>query len=532
MNCLCIECFGKTLVIDCGISFPHSDLGIDSYYPNFSFLESRHNSIAGVVLTHAHEDHIGGLPYLFRVADVPVFGSPHALALAAERLADKGVDPRLLRQKPFTPGRPFQVGPFEVEPVRVSHSIPDACAIAVSCGGTTIVHTGDFKFDPDPPDGAKTNEARLREIGEQGVDLLLSDSTHIDSEGESGSERSVGRALADIISGCDTRVVVGMFSSNVHRLRMVGEIARDQGRTITLLGRSAQTQTRVAMQCNQIDWPSCLLTPPDSLASLDRRRTLIIAGGTQGEPYAALARLALHNHPSVQLTPRDLVLLSSRIIPGNDPSVLTMVDNFLRQGVRVESRSTIPSLHVSGHAHRSELQRMIELLRPKSFVPIHGTIHHLHRHAQFARNLGVPDVGLAENGDIFELGPTGLRKLGHTEVGKVATYYGQEIPDCVLTQRSQLGRQGVAALVVSVDTQGNLLRPPSLRCLGILDETERADVMACAVDSITKILSRKPYTTEIPTDQQIIDVAERAVQRCFDGFSSRKPITMVQVIRA
>ncbi len=531
MNCLAVEADGKILVIDCGVSFPHSDLGIDVFHPDFAYLEGRRDRIAGVVLTHGHEDHIGGLPYLLRLADVPVFGSCHALGLVAERLGEKGFDQRQLRLKPFCIGQAFDLGPFAIEPVRVSHSIPDACALVLRHQGVTIVHTGDFKFDPNPPDGHATDEARLRAIGEEGVDLLLSDSTNIDAEGSSGSERTVGRALSEAVAACDTRVVIGMFSSNVHRLRMVGEIAREQGRKITLLGRSVQTQVRVATRCKLLDWPSDLIVPADLVGSMGRRQSLVIASGTQAEPMAALSRLSVRNHPALALAPDDLLLLSSRIIPGNDPGVFRMVGNFIRQRVRVMNRLTNPSLHVSGHAHRDEQRRMIELLRPKFFLPVHGTLHHLHRHAEFARSLGVPNVMLAENGEVLEFGAKGLRKCDVAEVGKVATYNGEEILPGVLKHRENLGRQGVAVLTLAVDNRGRLLAAPALSTRGVLDDVEESDVLRGAVENVAKTLSSWSFINEYPTDQQITEVAERAVQRNLDGLSSRRPLTIVHVVR-
>ena len=531
MNCLAVEADGKIIVIDCGVSFPHSDLGIDVFHPDFSYLEGRRDRIAGVVLTHGHEDHIGGLPYLLRLADVPVFGSCHALGLVGERLGEKGFDQRQLRLKPYCIGQAFELGPFTIEPVRVSHSIPDACALVLRYQGFTIVHTGDFKFDPNPPDGHATDEARLRAIGEEGVDLLLSDSTNIDAEGSSGSERTVGRALSEAVAACDTRVVIGMFSSNVHRLRMVGEIAREQGRKLTLLGRSVQTQVRVATRCKLLDWPSDLVVPADLVGSMARRQSLVIASGTQAEPMAALARLSVRNHPALALAPDDLLLLSSRIIPGNDPDVFRMVGNFIRQRVRVMNRISNPSLHVSGHAHRDEQRRMIELLRPKHFLPVHGTLHHLHRHAEFARSLGVPNVTLAENGEVLEFGAKGLRKCDVAEVGKVATYNGEEILPGVLKHREHLGRQGVAVLTLAVDNRGRLLVPPALSTRGVLDDVEESDVLRGAVENVAKVLSSWSFTSDYPTDQQIADVAERAVQRNLDGLSSRRPMTIVHVVR-
>ena len=532
MNCLTIEADGHILVVDCGVSFPHSDLGIDVYHPDFTYLEVRRDRVDGVVLTHGHEDHIGALPYLLRIVDVPVYGPCHALGLAAERLSEKGFELRQVRLRPIQPRQTYQVGCFDIEPIRVSHSIADACALVVRHPTATIVHTGDFKFDQHPPDGDATDEDRLREVGEEGVDLLLSDSTNIDSEGSCGSERTVGRALSEVVSKCEDRVVVGMFSSNVHRLHMLGDIAREHGRRITLLGRSVHTQVRVATKCRRLDWPVDLIVPPDAVAAQPPRSSLVIASGTQAEPMAALSRLAVRNHPALALSPNDQLILSSRIIPGNDPAVFRMIGNFIRQGVRVASRITNPALHVSGHAHRDEQRRMIELLRPRSFMPVHGTLHHLNRHAEFARSLGIEDVLLAENGDVVELRQQGLRKMGVTEVGKLATYAGDEIPEQVLKHRESLGRYGVAFVTVQVDAHGRLVVPPTLSTRGVLDDEEEQDLLESAASNVAKALSGWSFTSEYPTDQQIIEVTERIVRRNLDGISGRRPVAIVHVVRS
>lgn len=532
MNCMAIEADGHIVVIDCGVSFPHTDLGVDVYHPDFSFLETRRDRIDGIVLTHGHEDHIGALPYLLRVVDAPVYGPCHALGLAAERLSEKGYDNRQLRLRPIKPRRTYEIGPFEIEPIRVSHSIADACAIVIRHATATIVHTGDFKFDPNPPDDGPTDEERLREIGEEGVDLLLSDSTNIDAEGTSGSESNVGKALGEAVRAAAHRVIIGMFSSNVHRLRMVGDIAREHGRKITLLGRSVHNQVKVATKCGHLDWPSDLIIPPDGVADHARARSLVIASGTQAEPMAALSRLAVRNHPALVLSPDDLLLMSSRIIPGNDPAVFRMLGNFIRQGVKVESRITNPALHVSGHAQRDEQRRMIELLRPQCFIPIHGTLHHLNRHAEFARSLGIAQVLLAENGDVIELGSRGVRKMGVTEVGKVATFNGDEIPEEVLSQRENLGRHGVALLTLTVNDRGRLLAPPKLSTRGIVDDAQDEELIRGVTINVAKALAAWSFSSEYPTDEQIIEVAERAVRRNLDGVTGRRPVAIVHVVRS
>ncbi len=531
MNCLAIEANGDIIVIDCGVTFPHTDLGIDIYHPDFDYLERRRDSIRGLVLTHGHEDHIGAVPYLLRRINVPLWGPPHALALIAEKLEERGFDARLLRSTAMIPRRTYTLGAFSIEPVRVTHSITDACALIIRVAGRTLVHTGDFKFDPTPPDGDPTDFERLSEVGQQGVDLLLSDSTNIDAEGTSGSETSVGDALEQIVSGCEGRIVIGMFSSNVQRLRLVGQLARRTGRRICLLGRSVHTHVRTATRIGRLEWPSDLLVPAELAATAPRKSLLCIASGTQAEPLAALWRLATRSHPAIALERADTVILSSRIIPGNEPGVFRMFGHFIRQDIDVRSRITDPGVHVSGHAHRNEQRRMIEMIRPRAFCPVHGTLHHLKRHADFAHSLGVKDVVVAENGDVIELGAQGLRKVDMVEVGKVATYDGEEIPDDVLKQREVLARTGVAVVTLQVDARGKLLAPPFLSTRGVLDEGADIDLLKAAARDVADALAGKPFVNERPTDQQIIDMAERAVRRNLDGISGRRPVTIVHVVR-
>ncbi|MBI5537247.1 MAG: ribonuclease J [Deltaproteobacteria bacterium] len=531
MNCLAVEADDGIVVVDCGVTFPQTDLGIDVFHPDFSYLEERRSRIAGVVITHGHEDHIGGLPYLLRCADVPVWAPAHAMNLAKERLVERGFELRQLKLNTIVPRTRYKIGPLSVEPVRVTHSILEACALILRTPAGTIVHTGDFKFDPTPPDGEHMDVERLKQVGDEGVRLLLSDSTNIDAPASSGSEKLVGEAIDKLVQDAPARVIVGLFSSNVQRLIMLGEIAQRHRRRICLLGRSANTHVRIATQMERLGWPSDLLVPSESVQAVPRSSLLVLASGTQAEPVAAMWRMATRSHPALALDPGDRVILSSRIIPGNDPAVLRMIGHLLRQGVEVRSRITDPEVHVSGHAHRDEQRRMLELVRPQSFVPVHGTLHHLHRHAQFARSLGQPDVLVAENGDVVEVGAGPLRKIDEVAVGKVATYDGEEISDDVLRERESLGRTGIAVVTLVVDVRGQLLSPPLLSTRGVLDAGEDKDLMRGAALEIAQALSGRPFASERPTDEQIIEVAQRAVRRNLDGISGRRPVAVVHVVR-
>ena len=355
MNCLALEQREGIVVIDCGVTFPTTDLGIDVYHPRFDYLLARADRVLGVVITHGHEDHIGALPYLLAALDVPVYGPAHALELSRGRLAENGFDLAELDLITVQTGKPFELGPFGFEPIRVTHSIADATALAIRTAAGTIIHTGDFKLDPAPPDGELTDEMRFMELGEEGVRLLLSDSTNIDSPGSAASETEVGAALGELIAKCRTRVVLAMFASNVQRLTLLGEIAQRTGRRICLLGRSVGNHVRAAEAVGRLRWPSDLVIAPDQAAAMPRERVLVIASGTQAERMSALTRLASGTHPTMRLDEGDLVILSSRIIPGNDRPVFDMMGDLLRAKVELVTRITDRRVHASGHnAHEDE----------------------------------------------------------------------------------------------------------------------------------------------------------------------------------
>jgi ribonuclease J len=469
MNCLALETEAGVLVIDCGITFPEDDHGIDLLHPDFSYLLERADKVRGIFLTHGHEDHIGALPFLLSRLNVPVWGPAHALKLALRRVRDRG-DARTLPVdfRPAVPGQSYAVGPFRVEPIRVSHSIIEASALFVDTGAGTVLHTGDFKFDPSPPDGQPTDEKRLAELGAQGVDLLLSDSTNIDSLGHAGSESAVADALEEVITQARQRVLVGLFSSNVQRLISLGQIAKKTGRKIGLLGRSLRTHVDTAHDLGHLAWDSEYRVNNDQLASCPRSDLLVLAGGTQAESGSALSRLAQAAHPALSLAAGDRVILSSRVIPGNDRRVSRMVSELLRLDVDLHTQTSERDLHTSGHANREELRHMLELVRPRCFIPVHGARHHLHNHARLASECGVRDCLVIENGQVAMLSPAGVRSVGQVSSGRVSIDRGQEpLSHEVLRERINLGRSGLAQLCVVLDAEGVLRSPALLSTYGV-----------------------------------------------------------------
>lgn len=526
MNCMAVEQRGDVLLVDCGVTFDARGLGVDVVHPDFSALDAFGSRIAGVVVTHGHEDHIGALPYLLKRHDVPVWAPPYALGLIRERLGEHEVleHARLFETRPRTP---FHVGSFRVEPIRVTHSIADATALAITTDAGMFVHSGDFKLDESPPDGEHFDTERLRELGDAGVTLLMSDSTNIDAEGPTGNEIDVGAVLETLVEGATGAVVVAMFASNIHRLRLLGDIARRTGRKIVLLGRGVGTHARVARSTGYLPWPDDLVWPDAQARELPRAKILAVATGSQGEANAALAKLARGDHPALDIGPGDRVVLSARTIPGNEPEVHAILGLLLRRGCEVRTRLTDRGVHVSGHAHRPEQRRMIELIRPKCFIPVHGTIHHLTRHAELARQAGVEQVSVIENGRIAEIegGRLELRETVHA--GRVHVFAGREIPTHVLRERQVLGEEGFASCAVTVGPDGSVV-DVSLITRGVVDEARHPEEVEAARAAVRHALAGLAGRAD---DAQLAEQTRLAVRRTFFKSRGKKPMTVVHVRR-
>jgi ribonuclease J len=495
MNCLALETEEALLVIDCGITFPEDDHGVELLHPDFGYLLERAHKVCGVFLTHGHEDHIGALPYLLPMLNVPVWGPPHALKLALRRVRDRPGASSTLKVdfRPAIAGQRHQVGPFSVEPIRVSHSIIEATALYVESSAGSVLHTGDFKFDPDPPDGQPTDEDRLMELGERGVDVLLSDSTNIDSSGSAGSESNVADALSEVIGAARQRVVVGLFSSNVQRLISLGQIAKKTGRKIGLLGRSLRTHVDAAHDLGHLAWSSDLRLTNEELASCRRSDLLVLAGGTQAESGSALSRIAQAAHPALTLAAGDSVILSSRVIPGNDRRVSRLVSDLLRLDLELHTQTSRRDLHTSGHANRDELSHMLELVRPRCFIPVHGARHHLHNHAELARRSGVEQCLVIENGQVAGLANGRLERLESVRSGRVSIDRGMApLSSEVLRQRASLGRSGIAQLSVVLDRDGALSCPVRLSTWGVVsfDAPEQGQRLAREAEQLLQKQSK------------------------------------------
>lgn len=449
MNCLVVEQAGpegtERLIVDCGVTFPHGDYGVDVIHPRFDHLLEAPETIAGIVLTHGHEDHIGGLPYLLRDLRAEgvrpsIYGPPYAIGLVRRRLEEHELPADL---QEVSPRESYRVGSFGVEHISVTHSIPQATSVALDTVAGTILHTGDFKLDPYPLDGVRTDERRFRELGDAGVRLMLSDSTNVLKEGHTGSEKTVAAYLDEAFADAGGRVMVGLFASNLFRLDAVAHAARRNGRRLCLLGRSVRNHADLGRYLGLLKWPSDLVVNPDKAAKLPRDQVAYASGGTQGEFRGSLRRVAGRTHHEARLDEGDLVLLSSRVIPGNERTVNDLINAFVGEGVDVKFQATHPDIHVSGHGHRDEQRQMLSWVRPQRFVPLHGTRIHLERHAELARETGVEDTLVVENGQVFEVDADGLRHAGEAVAGHIATARKMEMADEVIRERRRLGRHGV-----------------------------------------------------------------------------------------
>jgi ribonuclease J len=535
LNMMLLEMGDDLLAIDCGLMFPDEELpGIDYVIPDFSYLLAKRDCLRGVVLTHGHEDHIGALPYLLRDLDVPVYGPRIALALAGERLREHGLSERA-RLNPVEPRRAFDLGPFRVEPVRVTHSVVDGVGYAIDTPVGVLVHTGDFKFDPTPIDGQRSDLARLAELGERGVLCLLSDSTNVERPGSTPSEREVGQALGERFRRATGRIIVATFASHVHRVQQVLDLARAAGRRVALLGRSMEQNVRIAQELGYLHVSDGTIVPLEELAKLPPYRQVLLSTGSQGEPNSAIALMASEEHKHVQVAEGDLVILSARIIPGHERTITRLVNQLLRLGAEV-LWEPVAFVHVSGHASQDELRLALNLVRPKFFIPVHGEYRHLQAHGRLARDVGIPadHVLVIEDGQGVEFTKTAARVLQRFPVGRVLVD-GKGIGDVgavVLRDRQLLAQDGMVVVVVTVDREsGEIIAGPEIASRGWVYERESEAVLEEARTVLREALQQK--SEEQPMARDVLQSLLRGTLRRFISQRyDRKPIVLPIVLEA
>ena len=456
-NMMVYELGDELVVVDAGLAFPRDEhLGVDLVLPDFSYLRERR--VRAVLLTHAHEDHVGALPYLMREIKVPeVWGTRLTLGLLQPKLDEHGLL-HATELKEAVPGEPpVEIGAFKAEFVRMAHSVPDTVAIVLEVGGLRIVHTGDYKLDHTPVDGLRTDVGMLAEIGNRGVDLMLGDSTNAERPGVTGSERLVGEAFRQIIPVREGRVLVASFASNVHRMQQAVDVAVETGRKVCVIGRSMRKNLNIARNLGYLEAPDDTFIRPPQLEELAPHEAMVLCTGSQGEPMSALTRIAYHDHQSVTVERGDTVILSAKPVPGNELRVHDTINRLAKAGAEVLHQEIAP-VHVSGHGNSEEIRTILGLVRPKAVMPVHGEFRMLAAHAQLARDSGVPasSIVMAENGSVVELDESGPRIVDTIETG-VTFVDGLgvgDVRDVALRDRRHLSEHGVLIVVATVGTSG------------------------------------------------------------------------------
>jgi ribonuclease J len=529
LNLLVLEYGDAAIAVDCGVMFPDAEmLGVDIVIPDVTYLRALGDRFKGIVLTHGHEDHIGALPYVLGEMDVPVFGTPLTLGFVRDRLEqhDLSADLQLYGRAPV------ELGPFAVEPFAMTHSIPDAVGLAIRTPVGTVVHTGDFKIDQTPLDGRLADLGRLGELGSEGVLLLMSDSTNVEHSGVTPSERTVGTQLETIFREATGRLVVTTFSSHLHRMQQIIDLAVRFRRKVALVGRSLVSHANIARDLNLLHVPEGVLVDPGVARDLPRAEVVLITAGSQAEAASALVRIAMDAHPKVGLDPGDTVVLSSRIIPGNERAISNLVNHLYRRGATVHYGRTAP-IHVSGHASQEELKLVLNLVQPEHFVPVHGEYRHLVRHSRLAAEVGVTAEGchLLEDGDVLELDGTAARRAERVAAGRVFVD-GKGLGDVeqvVLRDRRHLSEGGLVLAVLAVaQHSGDVIAGPDLISRGVVAEETSGEVMERARNEVLEALAA--VNPESRTDPAEVKEEMRKALRRFFKRLDRRPVILPFVL--
>ena len=537
MNMMAIEYGGKILLIDCGLMFPEAYMfGIDLVLPDIKVLEERREDIVGLVLTHGHEDHIGAVPFLWQQLGEPtIYGTCLTLGLLRNKLKEFELDQRVELVQ-IQPREKIDLFPFEVEPYRAAHSIVDGVGLAIKTPAGTVIHSGDFKIDQTPVDGETTDLARLAELGEEGVLLLLADSTNVENQGYTLSERSVGKVLDEMIPQCQQRVIVATFSSNIHRIQQIADAAKVAGRKLLINGRSMVSNVDIARQLGYLTIAEEQFIDLREMRKLAPEEVLIITTGSQGEPLSALMRIALGDHKQIELEQGDTVILSSKFIPGNEKAISDLINNLYRRGAEVFYEKT-SEIHVSGHASREELKLVHNLVKPKYFVPIHGEYRHLVKHRQLAIEMGLPQENtlVLENGQKLTVSTAGLTVGESFETGRVLVD-GKGIGDVgkmELRDRRHLANHGLVILMLAINqSTGEIVQGPEIFSKGFIpeDNLESDALLAEAKQAVCNLLQE--HSQEMLSDWEELRVEVRkTLRRCFNKKIARRPLILPLILQ-
>jgi ribonuclease J len=536
LNMMAISCGETTIVIDAGSMFPEPELlGVDLIIPDLSYLEARRGTIKALILTHAHEDHIGAIPYVLPLVDGPTYGTPLTLAFIQPKLEEHGIDATrgLVSVKPRDT---FSIGPFQIEFIRVTHSMPDCMAVAIQTPQGLLLHTGDFKIDQTPLDGEPFDLHRFAQLGAEGVLALFADSTNIDRRGYTGSELDVQEAFEEIFTSTEGKIVVAAFASSIYRLQILTDLAVQFDRKVAFVGRGMIDSSQIAQKLGYLKIPTGVVIRDSDVPSFPSQDILCLATGSQGEPNAALSRIAIDDHRSVRLTSPDCVVISARAIPGNEKAIGRTINHIARRGVDVITESS-KHVHVSGHGSEEELKLVLSLVRPRYFVPIHGEFRQLARHARIAKLVtsGLPsrvEVLTAENGDLLRFDGEGGRLADKVPTGRVlidGTRVG-EVGDEVLRDRRHLAADGLVVPVVTISRQTGIVEgTPELIARGFVTDTESDGVLSEASRLITTVIAEA--SVEERTDPGLMTEKVRVeLRRYLRKRTGRRPMVLPVVM--
>ncbi len=527
LNMLAFECQETIFVVDAGLMFPESYmLGVDYVTPDMDFLRKNHSKLAAIVLTHAHEDHIGALPYLLKIKNIPLFGTPFTLGVVKHKLHEHDLAANAKLHE-IQPNETLKIGPFSLDFIRVGHSVVDGVGIAIRTPYGVVIHTGDFKISQNPIDGMKTDVDRFEAYGSEGVLALMSDSTNVEKEGYTFSDRQIGETLERIITEKTGRIIIALFASNITRIQQIVNIAKKQDGKVIINGRSIENSVDIAKNLGYLDIPAGMAIDIDEIDDYPDNQIIVITTGSQGEPMSALARIASGVHKHIQIKPDDTVILSSKFIPGNEKAIANIINNLYKKGADVIYEK-ISSIHVSGHAFQEELKTMIRLTKPKYFIPIHGEYRHLLLHTRLAEQVGIPkdNIILAENGQRITFDATGAFLGERVTTGRVFID-GKGIGDVgrsVLKERRDLSEDGLVVVNLAFDEEtGIVVYGPEIVSHGFVFANQTGHLLEDAKCVVLEIVEE----TKLETPNRINAIRNKvktALRQYFNFAIKRRPV--------
>ena len=535
MNMLALRCGGDMILIDAGMMFPEAELlGVDIVIPDISFLKQNRDALKAIVLTHGHEDHIGAIPYILPELNVPIYGTQYTLALVERRLAEHGLA-ETAKLYEVKPGRKLDLGPFEIEFIYVTHSTIDCVALAIRTPLGVVIHTGDFKIDPTPADLRPFDLHAFAKYGQEGVLALFSDSTNVERPGYTPSERAVLPRLEELIRAAPRKVIVSCFASSIHRIQQVIDLAAATGRKVGFVGRSMVDNVELSHSLSRLRVPDGIVVRPQDIRSFDPRKLVVLASGSQAEPMSSMSRIAVDNHRLLTLEADDTVILSSRIIPGNDRPIARMIDHMFRRRALVyyEDGSRAP-IHVSGHASQEEMKLLLNLVRPKYFIPVHGEYRMLFRHAALAHQVGAVsgEVFVLEDGHPIEFTEAGAFRREPVKAGRVLVDSGslEEIEEIIVRDRQHLSEDGVVVTIIAIDKHtGAIESAPEVVSRGFLPGDDGHQVIDGARAVVLKTIEGS--NSEEKTDWNVIKEKIRVdLKRYLNKQTAKRPLILPVIL--